>query len=141
MIAATDSNLFFQLVACTLSPNLFTISLEPIFTCAPLLTGALLDLGFVPPGCCSNSSYSLYLGESCFITFLPVRRDICLGISSRTLPDALYQYSCHHIWHLYIPASRSWPNTAWPWSPFLAVFYKAISSSSWMKKPESPDVP
>lgn len=118
LIAPMDSNLFFQLVACTLSQNLFTVSLEPIFTCAPLLTEALLDLGFVPPGSC----YSLYLGESCFITSLPVRRDICLGISPRILSDV----PCHHIWHLYIPASRSWPDTAWPWSPFPAGFYKAI---------------
>lgn len=129
-----DSNLYFQLVACTLSQNMHSISLGPIFTCAPLLTGALLDLGFVPPGCCNHSGYSPYLGKSCFITFLPVRRDICLGISPRTLPGAPCQYSCRHIWHLCIPVSSSWPNTAWPWSPFPAVFYEATSSRSWKKK-------
>lgn len=135
---AIDSNLyFFTWVACTLPRNLFMVPLKPISVLLSSL-GALLGYGFVL-SCCDNSCYSPCLGESCFSNIPPCKRkDVCPRIKPKTPSGSPHQYTCQHTEHPYIPAFRSWPNTTMPWSPFPAIFYKAISSSSWMKTPDKP---
>lgn len=132
---AIDSNLFFQLgqVACTQPQNLFVVFLEPI--CLHSSSGALLDEGFVPSDCCDNACDRPRWGESCFSNIPPSKKG-CVPQDQTEDSPWLPSPRCQHTGRPYTPASRTWPNRALPQSPFPAVFYKAISSSSWVKTPE-----